>query len=451
MGMTDPSHGAMRRGRLFRPAWLLGTALFGLPVVPAGADEVRLANGARFEGRVIEESAERVRIETSGGALTIPRRNVASVLRRKPVAEAPPAPAMKPGSAAAGKPAARPVDQEAEAASDKGGGKRPDGPAGAPDLTPAQRALAAAIRKKPDPTPALKRQIQAELETVGSEDGPSREAYAATLAAKGRAATPALLQLIPRLESVDHLLPAVMAVTSNPTPEVVPLLRGMTKSDEPQRRLVAAYGLGQIGDAADLPILRPLLHDDESNVRVSAREALQTIASHHPQVAVVQEILPLLDESNPDLRREAVESLAALGSAEAFKTMQDLVERAEPELRGQALGSIATMRNSEVVPFLERMLHTGEVDWQVGVVQALGNYWEQEPVLPVLVDALLHEEPKVREAAGAQLGRLTGQDFGTDRDRWDDWLKEQKRLAEDKEREKETSGESEAPDIEPRG
>lgn len=47
----------------------------------------------------------------------------------------------------------------------------------------------------------------------------------------------------------------------------------------------------------------------------------------------------------------------------------------------------------------------------------------------LLVAALAAEDPQVRANAAEHLKRLTGQDFGEDRDRWQNWLREAEKPA----------------------
>ena len=47
----------------------------------------------------------------------------------------------------------------------------------------------------------------------------------------------------------------------------------------------------------------------------------------------------------------------------------------------------------------------------------------------LLVEALAAEDPQIRANAADHLKRLTGQDFGEDRDRWQKWLQEAEKPA----------------------
>lgn len=65
------------RARVLVGLWLLAAGLASL----ARADVVTLTIGNELRGRVLEETDEKVVLLTAGGKLTLPRRQVASVVR----------------------------------------------------------------------------------------------------------------------------------------------------------------------------------------------------------------------------------------------------------------------------------------------------------------------------------------------------------------------------------
>ncbi|MGE0713680.1 MAG: hypothetical protein AB7N76_21695 [Planctomycetota bacterium] len=67
-----------------RPAPLLGLLALALAAAPALADVVKLRNGAEIRGEVLRDDAEGVVVRTSGGKVSLPRKEVASVERESP-------------------------------------------------------------------------------------------------------------------------------------------------------------------------------------------------------------------------------------------------------------------------------------------------------------------------------------------------------------------------------
>ena len=66
------------------------------------------------------------------------------------------------------------------------------------------------------------------------------------------------------------------------------------------------------------------------------------------------------------------------------------------------------------------MIRDGEILVRLEAVQALGNIHDPR-VVEALIEALREDLFSIRYSASESLGKLTGQDFGLDYDKWKAW------------------------------
>ena len=79
-----------------------------------------------------------------------------------------------------------------------------------------------------------------------------------------------------------------------------------------------------------------------------------------------------------------------------------------------------------VVRALTQTLEDANADLRVAVAEALGQIGpEAAEAVPALIQALEDESGEVRQAAACALEAITGQDFGPDAARWQQWWEEQ--------------------------
>jgi HEAT repeat protein len=401
-------------------------ALLVLLAVPAVADVVRLRSGARIQGRVLDETPSSVTIDSAGGRIVVSRSTIASIVReavpppaavpQAPTAPPPadsPAPPVKPADPAPGE---KPVEK----------GKPEEDPKPAEPPRPPE-AL------KPADVAELKAKIQKLMDTVGKPGGPTREAMSTELIGLGPDAVPLLLEKFPTLETIDQFLPAVTAITAAPTPEARPALQKLARHEDPERRHVAAFGLGQIGTAEDLPVLGRMLMDEVGFVRYSSREAFVNIQARLPGPEATREAMRLLDDSRGEVRNEIVTLLARLNQPSAVEAVENEAARAEGEARASVWKAFATMSDPRVVSFFERRLRSDSGPERRLALEAVACHRRATAVIPLLLDRIGDEDPELNAAALRHLARLAGKDFGTDAGAWRGWWEGERKAVEERE------------------
>ena len=226
------------------------------------------------------------------------------------------------------------------------------------------------------------------------------------LADIGEPAVPTVLELL------DHENPEVRASAififhqmGPPAAGAVPVLNELLlDTDEPLRCAITGV-LSQIGDPRSIPVLIKVLDDVDPIIRDCAAGALGSIGE--PASAAVPALIAALNDPDKDVRRSAASALGRMGPAAAVaspalvQTLGDSNSLAAidamialmtigPPAKAALLEGIAD--NKDNFPFLWR------------AISALGHTGSDEQTVAVLLQALDHAEPWVREVAAIALG-----------------------------------------------
>jgi HEAT repeat protein len=146
--------------------------------------------------------------------------------------------------------------------------------------------------------------------------GPERDAV---IEALGRAKLPtALRTLAEHVRAADpddrRALAQALAARSG-DPDALARCKAMLADPDTSVRAQAAWSAGTLGDAALAPALEPLAKSDDPDVAIDATAALGRIAARakSPQIAA-RALCPLLDDSRPYVRANALTGLGAAGA-----------------------------------------------------------------------------------------------------------------------------------------
>ncbi len=138
--------------------------------------------------------------------------------------------------------------------------------------------------------------------------------------------------------------------------------------DDPQTRAMAARALGQSGDKAVAESLAKLVGDEDASVRRAAIGALQQLSPGDEMVVPL--MVKMLGDADPDVVAMATHSLAEAGP--------------------------------DIVPaMIKAMDDERTVYWAILVLSELGP--DAEPAVPVLAEALGHQDAEVRHEAAQAL------------------------------------------------
>ncbi len=251
-----------------------------------------------------------------------------------------------------------------------------------------------------------------------SDDG-VRDAASGALAGIGKPAVPALVRALGNGDPI--FLQAVVDTLGRIGPVAVPRLRdNLRDRDEPViSRAYTAMALAQIADRDDavVPALTDALADPESDVRMSAAEAL----GHAGAAArsAVPELARVATDSREELlvREFAIAALAKVdpGSADVERALVYSVSDGDPRIYEAAVAALARVRawrrgETDVAERVATLVH--ELDGgSVTAAEALGLLGRAaESAVPSLVKALESDDAAMRDAALTALERIGPQE-----------------------------------------
>jgi len=247
-------------------------------------------------------------------------------------------------------------------------------------------------------------------------------------------------------------------------PAAAPALQSSVHSPSPRVRIASAWALGRFEDATYTKDVLPLLRDPDPVMRAVAAEALgqmksqrvgaalvgaltdrndrvrraavSALAELHERAAVgpLEELL--LNDADPDVRRECAEALASLGlprsieplvralgdqdievqrqAANAIGDLNDVTKApaalirattaADLELRRHATRALAHIGDAATVQALADRLSDDDKDVRLAAVEGLGEM-KVAAAIPGLTRALSDRDPEVRRAAAEALGK----------------------------------------------
>jgi HEAT repeat protein len=128
-----------------------------------------------------------------------------------------------------------------------------------------------------------------------------------------------------------------------------PLILALEQRHDDELRLVAASALGELGDARAVDPLLAALGDPATQVRLEAINSLPMVALTDQRI--VDALVPLADDADPDLRLRALAALAWTGQPEAFARLQADLLGDDRERRLQACEALA-LTAPEITDFL---------------------------------------------------------------------------------------------------
>ncbi len=195
--------------------------------------------------------------------------------------------------------------------------------------------------------------------------------------------------------SNENLSKALEAVRITPERMITSL-----KTGTPKERSVAAYRLGQLGDAVAVdPLVASLSGDLDPAVKLNAAKSLGLLKDKR----AVEALIILSASKDGDLRVAAVESLGSIADHSASDALFAAARDERADVRDAALKALARIGVS--ADRLTADLASNK--WQVRVAAAsmLGRLGDSGSV-PALIGALRDEDSRVRIETARSLGRF---------------------------------------------
>ncbi|HSF43439.1 MAG TPA: HEAT repeat domain-containing protein, partial [Thermoanaerobaculia bacterium] len=212
------------------------------------------------------------------------------------------------------------------------------------------------------------------------------------------------------LENRDPALHAraAYALSRDPRPEALPILRRLLADPEPRVCAWAARALGLVGEGGDVAALRPLLDDgDPAPIVHSLRSARALVAAGKAAAPVdwAPRLLALISDPRPGVRATALEAAASWipVSPELAEALASRAAQGEVWERGLALVSLGTGKHPRAAEILAAAAASDDVALRARAAEAAGPLG-----LPAgaAVLAQLAGDPSARVRAAALAARL---------------------------------------------
>jgi HEAT repeat protein len=186
-------------------------------------------------------------------------------------------------------------------------------------------------------------------------------------------------------------------------PASAPALQAAVHAQSPRVRLASAWALGQFEDATYAKDVLPLLRDADPVMRATAAEALGKMKS--PRVGAA--LVGALTDRNDAVRRAAVHALADMHEQSAVAPIEGLLlNDPDPDVRREcasALGNISLGRSLEP---LARALSDQDVEVQRAAANAIGDLEDVTKAPAALIRATTSTDLELRRHATRALAHI---------------------------------------------
>jgi HEAT repeat protein/VWA domain-containing protein len=212
---------------------------------------------------------------------------------------------------------------------------------------------------------------------------------------------------------------AVLSLEGCEQPEVVAVLAPLFDSAEPEVGIAVARVLSRFKTRPPVDaILAELVASSGPPVKLGLLRAL-ALGKYTGTASGIQ---PLLADSSWDVRRRALQALAALADPSTAEAIAALCNESEVGVRCAALDALASLHSQLVLaPAIADLDHDS---WQVrsSAIAALGTVRHVSSIGP-LIRRMAVEEGRLIEDISRALARITGRDFGSRLEGWQNFWK----------------------------
>ncbi len=196
------------------------------------------------------------------------------------------------------------------------------------------------------------------------------------------------------------------------------------KTDAPFDRAWPTPVLSRLAEVWGIQALLNAVGDEDEYVREAAADALGEMGPEAKDA--VPALIQTLGDGDEHVRRAAADALGEMGpeAKEAVPALLQALEDAEWSVReaaAVALGKIGPEAKEAVAALIQALADEDlSVRWRAAnALRDIGP--EAKDAVPALVQALADESEVMRGYAAEALEAITGQDFGEDADRWQQW------------------------------
>ena len=203
---------------------------------------------------------------------------------------------------------------------------------------------------------------------------------------------------------------------------VEPLIAGLEDEDGNVRERTA-YALGNIGDKRAAEPLVTAIKKEDGNLRLTMTIALAMIGDER----AVEPLVAALGDKSHSIRCRAA---LGLGWTKDKAAVEPLITTLKNDgnggVRGQAAVALGRIKDKRALEPLIAALKDNDKQVQSRAASGLGWMRDWTAVKPLIV-VLENENERVRRKAAEALKKITGQGFGEDSEKWQEWWEENKK------------------------
>lgn len=418
---------------------LAGLGLAGLPLVAAAQDKkgaepppqwvetrfhrIHLKNGNFVDGTLVRKDPRTVVLKMNPGDFAIRTDMIARVeyVKMRGLQEAPKLEEIKKEVHSEGPPAVA-------------GARRPDG-APAPSVVSLD-APADLAQKLAAESPERRRASLKELMDAKGDQGPAFVAallervpadarvdiVALLIEREAKSALPVLYQLLRNTDPGvrENVLRALHGIGNADTIDKI----GFCLSDpDALVRCAAIVVYEKLGSAADFPTVVDKLRDSDPSVRGAVLSTLQSMAARLDLKREFREAMRSeIDSAQPETAAAMVALLGKLNDKELVPDLVRFAENDDALVRAQAIVAIVVTDPTEAAKVIQaRILEEKEYQPRIQLAEGARKL-RLRAVAETLVDWIADEDDNIKSAALSALKAISGQNYGTDHERWLNWL-----------------------------
>jgi HEAT repeat protein len=188
----------------------------------------------------------------------------------------------------------------------------------------------------------------------------------------------------------------------------IALLTALLQDQHPEIRRTAAESLGKIGDRLALDDLLPLLNDSMPVVRAAAAKALGRMATPRDEAAIAGLARSIADPAD-SVKEAAALALGDIEPAIGqLAPLGDLLRASDVHVRRAAVRALLLLDTGRAVRWLLPLLDDSDADVRQGAVAALSLSGDARAGTAVGKRLTLDASPAVRAEAAYHLGELGG-------------------------------------------
>lgn len=270
-----------------------------------------------------------------------------------------------------------------------------------------------------------------------------------------RLGDPGAMYLAARLPDLDPqtALCATSALINLKNLAVIPVLEPLLGHPAPSVRQGAAAALGTLAPDQKAQYLRPLLRDPDASVRGTALGLLgsvedlewfetlcelcndrnpdirsrslliasQIARKNHAEDHLIRILLVNLSFPDEGVRADTVMALSGLKKPEVWNSISLALGDSEPRVRAAAAQGLMNLAVPDSAPDILGQMSRERDKWTRVYLAGAAQRMHLLAATPSLIDWVSDSDPDVQKVAENTLKGFSGENFGTDRDKWAEW------------------------------